>query len=539
MSKSSVSRRGLGALLGTAAFAATAGAVTASATPAAAQTSDKPIKPPKTKFSTTEAFDAAKVPAYKGKHDKVYAHIDAHQDEHLENLRRWVRQRSISAQNDGVQEMARLVEGDLKALGFQETAIVPSKGHPGVWGYLNAGARKTLVVYMMYDVQPIEPTGWKVDAFAGELVDDPRFGQVLMARGATNQKGPERAFLNAVASIIAVNKKLPVNLMVLAEGEEELGSPNYPEIIGKYEDRLKTADGVFFPMNSQSPAGKVSMPMGVKGIWYVELISQGGPQGGPKEAEVHGSNKSILDSPVWRLIQAMSTLTDETGNVCLVDGFYDSIRAPNLEEQRLTNAVLPAWLAEEKARKDALKVDRWIGDMTAEETLYENLFNPSFNVDGLVSGYTGVGTKTILPHKALAKVDVRMVPNQTPEEMTTKFRAHLDKHGFTDIQINQLSGYPAAQTSVEAPLVKAAIGVFAKHGVTPTVTPRLAGSAPYHVFTDRLKLPLVTAGLGHGSAQHAPNEYMVIKPKEGSKVAGLAEVEKFYVDLLYALAEAK
>lgn len=535
MTDNSVSRRGLGALLGIGAIAAATGPAEAQTpAPAAART----IKPPKTKFSTTEAFDAAKIPAYKGDHKAVYAHIDAHQDEHLENLKRWVRQRSISAQNDGVQEMARLVEADLKAVGFQETAIVPSKGHPGVWGYFDAKARKTLVVYMMYDVQPIEPTGWKVDAFAGEIVDDPKFGQVLMARGATNQKGPERAFLNALQSILAVNKKLPVNLMVLAEGEEELGSPNYPEIIGKYEDRLKKADGVFFPMNSQSPAGKVSLPLGVKGIWYVELESIGGPQGGPKEAEVHGSLKSIVDSPVWRLAHALASLTTVDGNTCLVPGFYDSIRAPNREEQILANGLMPAWLAEEQQRKDALKVDRWINGMTAEETLYENLFNPSFNIDGLVSGYTGVGTKTILPHKAVAKVDVRMVPNQTPEELMTKFRAHLDAQGFTDIQINQLSGYPAAQTSVEAPLVRAAIGAFNKHGVTPTVLPRLAGSAPYHVFTDRLKLPLVTGGMGHGSAQHAPNEYMVIKPKPGSKVAGLAEVEKFYVDLLYALAEA-
>ncbi len=533
MSTRWVSRRGLGALMGAGAVAA-AGGARAAETPTPAP---RP-KAPKTPFSTTEAYDAAKVPAYRGQHKEVYAYIDAHQAEHLENLRRWVRQRSISAQNDGVQEMARLVEADLKALGFQETAIVPSSGHPGVWGYLDQKARKTLVVYMMYDVQPIEPTGWSVDAFAGELVDDPKLGQVLMARGATNQKGPERAFLNAVASILAVKKKLPVNLMILAEGEEELGSPHYPELIAKYESRLKTADGVFFPMNSQTPAGQVTMPMGVKGIWYVELETRGGPQGGPKEAEVHGSHKSILDSPVWRLAHALASLTTPDGNTCLVPGFYDPIRPPNLEEQRLANGVLPQWLADEAARKDALKVDRWMGGMTAEETLYENLFNPSFNIDGLVSGYTGVGAKTILPHKAVAKVDVRMVPNQTPAQLMKQFRSYLDAQGFADVKITQLSGYPAAQTTVEAPLVKAAIGTFNKYGVTPTVLPRLAGSAPYYVFTDTLKLPLVTAGLGHGSRQHAPDEYMVIKPKPGSKVAGLAEAEKFYVDLLYALADA-
>jgi acetylornithine deacetylase/succinyl-diaminopimelate desuccinylase-like protein len=144
--------------------------------------------------------------------------------------------------------------------------------------------------------------------------------------------------------------------------------------------------------------------------------------------------------------------------------------------------------------------------------------------------------KTILPHKATAKLDSRLVPNQTPQEALRLIRAHLDARGFRDVEVRQLSGYPPAQTSVDAPLVRAAIGAYAKRGMTPSVAPRLAGSAPYYVFTETLRLPLVPGGIGHGSGAHAPNEYMVVEPAAGSRIAGLADVEKFYVDLLHALA---
>jgi acetylornithine deacetylase/succinyl-diaminopimelate desuccinylase-like protein len=199
-------------------------------------------------ITTSETFESKNVPPYTGAHDATYAYIDANIRAHTENLRRWVRQPSISAQNNGIAEMAEMVRKDLLALGFKEAELVPTSGHPGVWGYYDAGAEKTLAVYMMYDVQPVEATGWSVNAFDGALVDRP-LGKVLMARGATNQKAPERAFLNALEAIIRTQGKLPVNLMVVAEGEEELGSPHFGEVIDKYEARLKTASGVFFPFN--------------------------------------------------------------------------------------------------------------------------------------------------------------------------------------------------------------------------------------------------------------------------------------------------
>jgi len=488
--------------------------------------------------TTTDKFDSSTVPAYRGNHAKAYAYIDGNLPEHIENVRRWVRQRSISAQNDGVKEMAALLRDDLKTLGFKEAEVVPTSGHPGVWGYYDAGSSKTLAVYMMYDVQPIEPTGWQVEAFDGAIVDHP-LGRVLMARGATNQKGPERAFLNAIEAIIKSGEGMPVNLMVLAEGEEELGSPHYPELIEKYKDRLKTASGVLFPFNGQGGDGSVAMTLGVKGIVYFELEARGNERGGPKTAEVHGSLKAITDSPAWRLTQALGSLTSPDGNTIMVDGYYAPIRKPSQEEERLVNGMLSAWSTREAMMLQGLGVDRWADALAGRDSLMRYLFDTTLNINGMWSGYTGPGVKTILPHIATAKIDSRLVPNQTPDEALKLIRAHLDKHGFQDVIIRKISGYPPAQTSVDTPLVRSMIGTYRKYGFTPSVAPRLAGSAPYYVFTDTLKLPLVAGGLGHGSGAHAPNEYMVIEPKAGSKVAGLAEIEKFYVDMLFALAAAR
>lgn len=483
--------------------------------------------------SAQDAYDAKAIPAYTGKHDAIYRHIVEHQDHHLAEIQRWLRQPSVSAQNQGISEMAEMVRADLKALGFREAELVPTSGHPGVWGYYDAGADQTLMVYLMYDVQPVEPEDWKSPPFEAKLVEN-EHGTVLMARGATNQKGPERAFLNALESIIAVEGKLPVNLMVTAEGEEELGSPHYPEIVDRYEDRLRTAIGAFFPFNSQSPRGEVTLNLGVKGILYFELEATGGKGGGPKAAEIHGSFKAIVDSPVWRLVQGLSTLTSDDGNQILVPGYYEGIRKPTSEEERLMNAVLAQW--NEVTLRESLGVDQWIDGISGKDALLRYLYDPTLNIDGIWGGYTGEGSKTILPHKATAKVDSRLPPNLDPDEALAKIRRHLDEKGFRDLVIRKLSGYPASQTSVDSGAVRAAISVFNKYELTPSVWPRLAGSAPFYQFTERLRLPLVLAGLGHGSGAHAPNEYMVVKPREGSAVAGLADIEKGYVDFLFALA---
>ena len=486
------------------------------------------------RFTTDDAFDAAGIAPYSGRHDDVYQHIDANLKDHLAQLQRWVRQPSVSAQNRGISEMAKLLAADLTALGFKEVELVPTSGHPGVFGFYDAGAPRTLLVYMMYDVQP-EETGWKVPAFEGALVDTD-LGRVLMARGATNQKGPERAFLNAVDSIIKTTRALPVNLLVVAEGEEELGSPNYPQVIDKYEARLKKADGVFFPLNAQDSTGAVSLPLGVKGILALELEAIGGPQGGPTRAEIHSSLKAVVDAPAWRLTQALAALTTADGNTIQVPGYYDAIRPPTDEEQRLVNGWVKRNAGSADVTRKALGVERYIDGLSGRDLAARHLFSTTININGMWTGYTGEGMKTILPHVARARLDSRLVPNQTPDAQFELIRKYLEAKGFSDIKIRKLSGYAPAQTSVDTPIVKAAISVFNKHGATPAVSPRLAGSAPYYIFTERLKLPMVMGGLGYGSGAHAPNEFIVVEPKAGSRVAGLANIEKFYVDFLYAFA---
>lgn len=485
-------------------------------------------------WSTDEAFDAAAIPAYGGRHDAMYARIDADLEAHVAHLQRWVRQRSISAQDDGIRDMAGLLADDLRALGFAEVQLVETAGHPGVLGWYDAGAERTLVVYMMYDVQPIEPN-WRIDdPFAGELVEH-ELGTVLMARGATNQKGPQRAFLNALDAMIATTGTLPVNLYVVAEGEEELGSPNFGEVIAPWRERLRQADGAFFPMNIQTPDGKASLNLGVKGIIYFELEARGGEWGGPAKAEIHGSLKSLVDAPALRLVQAIASLTTPDGNTIAIPGYYDAVDAPNAEQQRLINAL--AATANDATLQRSLGVSRWIDGMTGREAIVRNLFDPTLNIDGMWSGYTGEGVKTILPHMATAKIDSRLPPGLEPEDAYRMIRGHLDANGFTEIELRRMSGYPAASTSVEAPLVQAALGVFNKYGVQTRVSPWLAGSAPFYQFTRTLGLPFVVGGLGHGAGAHAPDEYMLIRPADGVGAAGLADIEKSYVDLLHALSE--
>ncbi len=508
------------------------------AAPAPASTADgsssTAIERPRYEITTEAVFSAADVPAYAGSHDAVYDYIDANIDDHVGELQRWLRQPSVSAQNIGVREMAEMVRQDFVDLGFQEAELVETKGHPGVWGYYDAGAEKTLAVYMMYDVQPVDPEDWESPPFEANIVDH-KAGKAIMARGATNQKGPQRAFLNALASIIATEGKLPVNLMITAEGEEELGSPNYPQIVDKYEDRLKTADGVLFPMSGQNLGGKTTLMLGVKGIVYFEAQATGGDWGGPRSAEIHGSNKVIVDSPVWRLVKALSTLVSEDGNTVLVPGFYDDVRPPTEEEQTLINGLAGSW--NDEMRLGLYDVDHWIDGLEGRDAIVEAIYTPSLNIDGIWGGYTGPGTKTILPHTATAKIDTRMPYGQDPHKQLAKIRAHLDAQGYEDIELRMLGGYPSAQTSVDTELVQSVIQVANKYGEPPTVNPRIFGSAPFYQFTERLALPMLPAGLGHGSGAHAPNEYFVIEPKEGSDIAGLATIEKAYVDILYALSE--
>jgi acetylornithine deacetylase/succinyl-diaminopimelate desuccinylase-like protein len=489
---------------------------------------------PQFEITTDATFDPASVPAYAGAHEGIYQYIDSNLEAHLGHLQRWVRQRSISAQNDGIVDMAELLAADLTELGFVDVSLVPTDGHPGVFGYYDAGAEKSLVVYMMYDVQPADDNWEIADPFAGTLVEN-ELGTVLMARGVSNQKGPQRAFLNAVEATIAASGSLPVNLYVVAEGEEEIGSVHFRQILAPYLDRLRQADGVFFPMNLQASDGSASLNLGVKGIVYFELEARGGESGGPTRSEIHGSYRAVVDSPAMRLVNAIASLTTADANTIAVEGYYDGLRGPTEAEQALINHLTASGFFERL--REALRVERWIDGLDDREAILRYLFEPTMNINGIISGYTGDGGMTIVPHRALAKMDSRLPPGLDADVSMARIRQHLVKHGYGDIEVRQTSGYPAASSPVDAGLVQAMIQVLNKYQATPMVSPWLAGSAPFFHFTETLGLPFVFGGLGHGDGAHAPNEFMLIHPAPGVQAAGLAEVQKAYVDLLHALAD--
>ena len=464
----------------------------------------------------------------------VFNYIDKHYREHLGNLQALIQQPSISAENRGIRECAERLRGSFEALGCEST-LVETSGYPVVFGKYDVGAAKTIIIYLMYDTQPVDDPGWSVPPLEGRVLKLAPLGTCLVARGAINTKGPLQAFLNACESIQAVEDALPVNLLFVAEGEEELGSRHLPEFIHRYEETLRTADAVFFPSADQDQHGKVEMNLGVKGIVYFELELDGKHWGyGPTTFDIHGSNKAWVDSPAWSMIHALCSMTSPDGNHVQIDGFYENVVPPSPEDLELIDALEQTF--DEASTKDLMEVERFIDDAHGKAALLRYLYSPTLNINGIWSGYTNPGTKTVLPYKITAKIDVRLVPNMSTREVLPRIRKHLDQHGFPHIAINKLeSGYDWAKTSVKEPASQAVIMAYQSFGYNPEIWPHLAGSAPFCMFNRApLNLPFVMGGLGHGGRAHAPNEYLVVE--NTGRIGGLTTLEKSYVTILENLA---
>ncbi len=466
----------------------------------------------------------------------LYAEVEKRQDEAVRRLQSWIRLPSIAAENRNMAEGCELMMSLLREAGFSGVAKVPSNGYPGAFGLLDAGASSTYGVYFMYDVKQADPSEWSSPPFEAALVEKPGFGKVLMGRGAVNQKGPEAAFLAALAAFRSAGRKLPVNLVFIAEGEEEIGSPHFSQIVRRPEilAAFRKCKGIFMPMPMQSPDGSITIALGAKGVIEVELVSSGERWGrGPKE-DIHSSNEARVDSPSWRLIQALHTLVAQDGHTPAIDGFAGTARPLSPDEKEMIRVA--AKKQNEAIVKQQLGVQHWVHDVDFLESLELLAGRPTVNIEGLVGGYTGPGGKTILPHKATAKLDLRLVPDMTAEGALAALRAHLAKRGFSDIEVKMTGGYDPTSTPSGSGVVRAAQAVYRGGGIDPILWPRMAGSWPGYVFTgDPLRLPATHFGLGHGSGAHAPSEYFVIESKNPN-FQGLDGAVKSYVDYLYELA---
>ncbi|HYM62817.1 MAG TPA: M20/M25/M40 family metallo-hydrolase [Thermoanaerobaculia bacterium] len=455
-------------------------------------------------------------------------------EEAVKRLQDWIALPSIAAENRNYPAGAERMASLLRDAGFQQATVISTDGKPGVFATLDAGAAKTVGLYFMYDVKQFDPAEWTSPPLEARLVDKPGLGKVIVGRGAVNQKGPEAAFLAALHAIRGAGKKMPVNLILVAEGEEEIGSPHIGQLVHRpeVEAALRKCSGVFMPSASQDLDGIVTVSLGAKGVVELELVSSGEKWGRGPAKDIHSSLKAMVDSPAWHLVKALDTLVSADGNTIAIDD-YPKPRPLSADEKAIIAEA--AKRRSEAQSKKQLGVQHWIDDLPWLQANERLESQPTVNIEGLVGGYTGPGGKTILPHRAVAKIDMRLVPDMKMADAVAALKAHLAKRGFGDIEVNVTGGYDPTSTAATAPLIQAQVAVLKRAGIDPVLWPRNAGSYPGYVFTDRpLQLAAGHFGLGHGSGAHAPDEYYVID-SENPNVQGFDGAAMSFVEYLYEL----
>lgn len=425
--------------------------------------------------------------------NSIDKYIDEHINESIEELARLCAQPSVGAQNWGLSECAALVGEMLEARGFS-VQIMSTSGAPVVFAERRGISDKTLLIYNHYDVQPPEPL---------ELWDSPPFeltrrGDRYYARGISDDKGHITSRLHAIDAILAHYGHLPCNIKFIIEGEEETSSTNLYSFIEKNQGLLK-ADACLWEFGGVDFRDVPMQYLGLRGICYVELSVE------TANVDTHsGVGGSIFPNAAWRLTWALNSLKEENEHI-KIPGFYDEIIPPSERDIDYLRALPDA--AEDY--KNRFGVKSFLHGIIDGASLHEaEYFQPTCTICGITSGYQGPGSKTVLPAKASAKIDFRLVPNQTPERILQLLRTHLDRVGFQDINVEYLGGEPPARTNPDDPFVKMVIQAAEPvYGQPMQIIPMIGGSGPNHPFIHLLNLPVVTAGVSHpGSNAHAPNE---------------------------------
>jgi len=425
------------------------------------------------------------------------AYLEAHPDEAQSILTQLCRQPSVAAQNLGIAEMANLVEALLTDAGFTTQRLYAEGAPPAIYGELRGRSPYTILLYNHYDVQPAEPLDLWLSPPYEPTVRDGKF----YARGACDNKGEIATRLAAIRALRATYGELPITLRWIIEGEEEIGSPHFEAIASKYAELLQ-ADGCLWEGSGFDDNGRPTLSLGTKGLLYVQLDVQG------TGVDAHSGNAAILPSAAWRLVQALATLRTPEGRV-RIPGFYDAVKPPS--EAQL-EALANQTNIEEKL-KTVFKVEQFIDGLTGTALRQRSSFTPTCNIAGLVSGYTGEGTKTVLPAHAMAKIDFRLVPDQDPQDILEKMRAHLKAEGYGDIQITTFGSAEPVVTPMDDPFVQKIRDLAEDFTDMPaSITPIVGGTLPLlgslrrHVGLPGLCAPGNVAYWGSGA--HAPNEHI-------------------------------
>jgi acetylornithine deacetylase/succinyl-diaminopimelate desuccinylase-like protein len=422
--------------------------------------------------------------------------IEQRKDIYLEWLIRLCRQPSIAAQNVGMAQTAQLTEQLLQEIGV-ETRQIPTSGYPVVYGEIGSGA-KTLVFYNHYDVQPPEPLElWDFEPFGAEIHNG-----TLFARGVADNKGNVVARIAAVDVYLRARGKLPERVKFIIEGEEEIGSVHLEEFVSHHQDLIK-ADACIWEAGYTDPTGRPSVYLGAKGMLYVELAAQ------QANVDLHSSWGTVVPNAAWYLLEALQTLRNAGGRV-LIPGFYDRVKAPSGADIE----ALQRMNFDEASYRQQFGLTEFKNGLTGLELVTEHIFQPTCTICGIWSGYTGPGTKTVLPHQAKAKLDFRLVPEQDPMEILDLLKKHLAHNGFGNIQIKVLGPEHPARTPTDHPFAKlvadTAREVYRKE---PVVYPIMPGTGPMYVLCEQYgQIPTASIGVGNSNSRnHAPNENIHLK----------------------------
>ena len=488
-------------------------------------------------FAAVIALASAPLAAETPQREKIAGAVAAQHDATVKALQDWVALPTIAAEKRGTPEGAEYMMKLAREAGFQQAKIIPTDGVPAVFATLDAGAKTTVGIYFMYDVKQFDPSEWRTDPLQATLVDRPGEGTAIVGRGVVNQKGPEMAFLAAIKAIQSSGRKLPVNLVLVAEGEEEVASTHFDQVVAvpEVQAALSKAIGVFIPSAAQNKDGSAEITLGAKGAVEFQLVVGGETSDKYPKTDIHSSNYARIESPAWRLVKALDTLVADDGHTPAIDGWFENVQPLTPRQKELiAQGATPEREAQEKA---ALGIGQFIDNEDYRTSLERFYSQPTVNIQGLISGYTGEGGKTVLPGRAEAKLEFRLVPNMTKAEAVSKLQAHLAKRGCDDVRVTVSGGYGPNETAEDAALIRAQKKLFETTGIPYTIRPRNAGSWPGVIFNGApLNLPASQFGLGRGGGAHAPNEWFLIESSD-PKVYGLDQVTMAYVDYLYIVAE--
>ena len=449
--------------------------------------------------------------------DRILQNIEQNVDRSLETLFTLVRQPSVSAQRHGFDKAPQLVADIVAEHGFAVQILeAPNNGLPSVYGFqaadIGAVARArelsgveadaseppTLMLYVHYDVQPTDPIElWETDPFEPTRKDDRLYG-----RGMSDDKGNIAARLAVINAFRDEWGGLPCNVKIFAEGEEESGSPNLPGLIETHKDML-TADACIWEGGGRNAQNRPLIYLGLKGVLAIELSVQ------LLKGDAHSSYATVLPSAIWTLVNALSSMKDPTDDRILIEGFYDDVResTPN-EDRALSN--LPD---DSDEWRETFGNESFVAGLGSEDLPRKHLFMPTANVAGLDAGYQGEGMKTVLPAKASAKMDFRLVPDMHPDDIFDKVRKHLDRNGFENVEMNLISGVHPFRTSMSSKWARMAIETSeTTYGKPAVIYPTMAGSGPMYDFGGVLGIPITSAGIDHPSHKiHAPNENITVE----------------------------